>query len=159
MRKNYQHTMLTVPRLGNPGVKNPSLGTSDTWLPGSVMLLTHCVARPHWISLFVSHLPKVAGLSSLCSPLQILPVPSSALTCNKLGCSRRAAATTGTNGGSNLRWPSGHKRSSRCLPPKRSWGLREALRAKACVPAVGTCPGHDSCHIPTGPEAGRTVRG
>lgn len=107
----------------------------------------------------VSHLHEVARLSDLCSPLKVPGVPNSAPTCNKLGCSMRAAATTGTNGGSNLRWPSRHKQSSRCHPPQQNWGLREALRAKACVPAVGTCPGHDSCHIPTGPEAGRMVRG
>lgn len=40
--------------------------------------------------------------------------------------------------------------SSHPRQPKQSWGLKEALRAKACVPTVGTCPGHDSCHIPAG---------
>lgn len=38
-------------------------------------------------------------------------------------------------------------------------GAEGSLTAKTCVPAVGTCPGHDSCHIPPGPEAGSTVQG
>lgn len=75
----------------------------------------------------VSHLHKVDGLSDLYVPLQVPGVPSSAPICNKLSCSTGAAATTGTNRGSNnLRWPSGHKQPSHCHPPKQSWGLREA---------------------------------
>lgn len=51
-------------------------------------------------------------------------------TCNKLGCSTGAAATTGTNAGINLRWPSGHKPSCHCHPPNLRWGPREASRLK-----------------------------
>lgn len=62
------------------------------------------------------------------------------------------------SGNSNPRWLSEHfkkKNTNLFLPPStqtelQSWGLKAALRAKACVPTVGTCPGHDSCHIPAG---------
>lgn len=45
-----------------------------------------------------------------------------------------AAGTTLIRGNSNPRWLSEHKKTISSHPhqPKQSWGLKEALRAKAC---------------------------
>lgn len=48
-----------------PWCRKPSLGSWDTWVPNSVMILTHCGPS----SLVVFHLHKMARLSDLCVPI------------------------------------------------------------------------------------------